>query len=216
VYSFAETIRSWLPWQWRAVVTPWLIISAICALAAPLFLGIHFWAREKPKINWLFYNVGTPITLGARWNEGVAAFVVDGVQFSGANISGHTLHQVDAEITLLRTGKKLPLFVIIDAQWMPTEQIESVPPNAFLTLGGQFRGDGTHWPEYGSEMTPNDFLRDFGAFSVSITIDGDKKTWSFTIDELREQLDRLERAEEERWLQNPLNRPRILRKGTRS
>jgi hypothetical protein len=61
-------------------------------------------------------------------------------------------------------------------------------------------------------MTPDEFLRDFGAFSVSITIDGDKRTWSFTIDELREQIERQKRQLEDQWLANPLNRPQVGRK----
>jgi hypothetical protein len=98
---------------------------------------------------------------------------------------------------------------------MPADQIESVPPKAILSLGGQFRGDGLHWPEFPTRMRPSDFLREFGAFSVSINIDGDKKTWSFTMDELRDQVDRQVREQEDHWLANPMNRPQIPRKGSR-
>jgi len=62
-------------------------------------------------------------------------------------------------------------------------------------------------------MTPDEFLRDFGAFTYSITIDGDTKVWSFTVDELRRQFDRQIRDHEEAYLQNPRNRPQPLRKG---
>ncbi|MGZ5872954.1 MAG: hypothetical protein ACXWKP_12680, partial [Bradyrhizobium sp.] len=57
-------------------------------------------------------------------------------------------------------------------------QIEPLEPNAFVELGGSFRGDGLHWPDYPGELTPDQFLRDFGGFTYSITIDGDKRTWS--------------------------------------
>jgi len=59
-----------------------------------------------------------------------------------------------------------------------------------LEIGSGFRPDGLHWPEFPQQMTPDEFLRDFGAFTYSITIDGDTKVWSFTVDELRRQFDR--------------------------
>jgi hypothetical protein len=91
-------------------------------------------------------------------------------------------------------------------------QIEPVEPNAFVEPGGSFRGDGLHWPDYPGELTPDQFLRDFGGFTYSITIDGDKRTWSSTIDELRRQIERKKRGVEEDWRKDPLNRPQVMRK----
>jgi len=215
LFGFAEVVRSWLPWQWRPSVTPWLILSGSCFILCLVFVVVHVLAREKPIVDWQFYKTGTPLSIGMQWNEGIATSYVEGIQLGGENISGHALHQIDGEVTLLRTGQKLPLFAIIQAQWMPADQIESVPPKAILSLGGQFRGDGLHWPEFPTRMRPSDFLREFGAFSVSINIDGDKKTWSFTMDELRDQVDRQVREQEDHWLANPMNRAQIPRKGSR-
>ena len=61
-------------------------------------------------------------------------------------------------------------------------------------------------------MTSDQFLRDFGAFVLTINIDGDKKTWSFTIDDVRDQFERQKREAEEQYLKNPMNRPQLKRK----
>jgi hypothetical protein len=212
IFGLAELVRSWLPWQWRPFVSPWLILSGLFLVIAIFFVALHFVLREKPKISWEFEKEGTPISLEATWNEGNHVFLVGGLGFGGENISGHALHQVDGEITLLRDRRTLPVFVAIEGRWMAVDQIESAPSRSVLSLGGQFRGDGLHWSEFPSRMTPDEFLRDFGAFSVSITIDGDKRTWSFTIDELREQIERQKRQLEDQWLANPLNRPQVGRK----
>jgi hypothetical protein len=212
VFGFADVVRSWLPWQWRPAVSSWLIWSFFLFALSVVSLALHFALREKPKLDWVFERTGLPVTLGWRMNAGVRTYVVQGLQLGGQNISGHKLHQFDAEIVLHRDQRKLPVFIAAEGAWWPLDQIEPVLPNAFMELGGSFRGDGLHWPEYPGELTPDQFLRDFGGFTYSITIDGDKRTWSFAIDELRRQIEQKMREVEEEWLKDPLNRPQVTRK----
>ncbi|RTL48619.1 MAG: hypothetical protein EKK40_17220 [Bradyrhizobiaceae bacterium] len=115
-------------------------------------------------------------------------------------------------MTLLRDKKTLPVFVAINGAWSPLADIGSVPSRAILNLGVQFRNDGVHLEDFTKRMTPDEFLREFGGFTYTVTIDGDTKTWSFTIDDLRKQLnEQMKRANEER-LQDPLNRPQVKRR----
>jgi hypothetical protein len=213
IFGFADVVRSWLPWPWRPLVSPWLVLCGMSAVAALIFLALHFGLREKPKIDWRFEKTGYPVRLG--WSQpadGPRTYNVESVDFSGENISGHTLHQFDGEIILVRDRRRLPLLVVADSAWIPISELDSVPPKAIFFSGGQFRSDGVHWTEFSKALTPDEFLRDFGGFEVSITIDGDKKTWSFTLDELREQFEAQKRDAEEQWLKNPMNRPQVKRK----
>jgi hypothetical protein len=211
--GIADFARSALPWQYRSSASNWAVFAVIFGISACIFGLLYFWFREKPKIDWNFERTGYPVFLsGSVDKEGIATFHVDGLQFGGENISGHALHQIDGGITLSRTKKDLPLFVIIDGAWAPLSELESVPPRAILLVGFSFRSDGVHLPEFPLRMSPDQFLRDFGAFTLDVTIDGDKKTWSFTVDDLREQFEKQKRDREEELLKDPMRRPQLKKK----
>lgn len=210
ILGVAEVVRSWLPWQWRPFVSQSLIWSGFFLIAAIICLGLHFALRTKPKIDWTFERTGYVVQIGTTFVNGQFTKRVEGISAQGENVSGHALHQVDGKITLHRDQRELPLFAIINAAWAALADIEAVPPKAILSLGGQFRGDGVHWQEYPGTMTMDQFLRDFGGFTLSIVIDGERRTWSFSQDELREQIQRQADAIEVDWLSNPMNRPQVL------
>lgn len=187
-----------------------MVFGTILLALAILFFIMHFLTRETPKISWTFEKTGYPVRLSSsRDTSGNATYYVDGVEFGGENISGHTLHQIDAEIKLLRDNQRVPTFVVINSAWHNLSELGSVPPKAMLFLGLGFRSDGVHAPSFSQRMTPEQFLRDFGGFTFSTTIDGDKKSWTFTIEELRQQFEAQERESEDQWFKNPMNRPQV-------
>jgi len=113
--SIADFARSVLPWQYRAAASNWAVFAVIFVLLAAVFGMLHFLLREKAKIDWNFERTGYPVRLGWSQNaDGVRTYRIDAIELGGENISGHTLHQVDADITLARDKKVLPLFVIIN------------------------------------------------------------------------------------------------------
>jgi hypothetical protein len=178
------------------------------------FLALHFYSREKPKVDWLFLNAGHPLAIGwQRTIAGVVMYKIGGVQFTGENISGHPFHQVYGQITLHRDDRHLPLFILADGSMVPTDNVDTIPARAFLTLGAIFRAahaDEVYWPGFEREITPEEFLQNFGGFSVEIFIDGARQSWSFSIDHLRESIEAYGKAEEERFIAN--NRPTVHRK----
>jgi hypothetical protein len=210
VDAVADFARSGLPWNYRQAASNWMVFGVILLLLAILFFAIHFFTQEKPKISWNFENTGYPVRLS--WSRDATrnvTYYVDGVEFGGENVSGHTLHQIDAEIKLLRDNQRVPTFVVINGAWHNLNELGSVPPRAMLFLGLGFRSDGLHLPSFSQKMTPDQFLRDFGGFTFSTTIDGDQKSWSFTIEELRRQFEAQERESEDQWFKNPINRPQV-------
>ena len=62
-----------------------------------------------------------------------------------------------------------------------------------MYVGFGFRPDGVRLAEFPQRMTPDQFLRDFGSFIFSVTIDGKKQSWSFTMDNLRDQFEKQKR-----------------------
>jgi hypothetical protein len=213
VDSVADFVRSALPWQYRSLASNWAVFAVVFAVAAIVLGLIHLLQREKPKIDWNFVNSGYPVRLSwSQTGDGIRTYHVDGIDLGGENISGHTLHQIDGEITLTRDKKTLPLFVVINGAWAPMAELDGVPSRALMYVGFGFRSDGVHHDEFSKRMTPDQFLRDFGSFTFSITIDGDKKLWSFTIDELRNQFEKQKRDAEEEYLKNPMNRPQLKKK----
>lgn len=206
--GLADFIKSELPWRWQATVSNWLIWSALLFAASLVLLAIHYGSRERPKVDWEFLKTGNPLAHGnARFADGTVKYYVNAVFVSGENVSGHPLHQVDGEITLHRDSRKLPLFVVADGATVATDQIDVVPPRAFLSLGGLFRNDLPHWPGFDKQLSPEQFLAEFGGFTLEISLDGKRKSWSFSIDQLRETIDDFKRKDEEQWLTNILNRP---------
>jgi hypothetical protein len=211
LWGLSDAIRSRLPWQWQPLVTDWLVWSIILLVASLVFFALHFYNREKPKVDWLFLKTGHPLALGwSRTGAGVATYKIGGVQFTGENISGHPFHQVYGEITLHRDNRKLPLLILAEGGMVPTEDVDTVPPRALLTLGAIFRADTSHWDGFEREMTPEEFLQNFGGFTVEIFIDGARQSWSFSIDQLREAIEAYKRAEDDRWIAG--NRPQVYRK----
>jgi hypothetical protein len=77
------------------------------------------------------------------------------------------------------------------------DDVDTIPPLAILAVGGEFRSDLPHWPEFDHPMSPEGFLKSFGGFTVEISIDGVKQKWTFTIDQLREAIDVTKKATEE-------------------
>lgn len=211
--GLADFIKAGLPWRWQVVVSNWLIWSIIFFAASLVLLAMHYGSREKPKVAWDFLRTGNPLSIGGeRSAEGVSKYYVVGIGLSGENVSGHALHQVDGEITLHRDNRKLPLFVMAAGGIVASNEIDGVPPRAILTLGGQFRNDTPHWPSFEKQMTPEQFLTEFGGFTVDISLDGKRQSWSFTIDYLRETIDEFKREEEERWVTNLMNRPIVKKR----
>jgi hypothetical protein len=208
-----DVVRSWLPWQWRPSISNWLVWSAISFAVALLCLLCHFLFREKQRVDWFFLKgTGVPIAIGwERSRDGTPTYRIEGVQLNGINVSGHAL-QVHGEITLDRDQRKLPLFIVAEGQWVATDDVESVPPEAIFNLGASFRGDLTHWPGFEKSITPEQFLQDFGGFTAIIFVDGVKQTWSFSIDQLRRAIESFERFQEDQWLSNPSNRPFVKRR----
>jgi hypothetical protein len=135
----SDTVRSALPLPYRQVASNWLVFSGIFAAAA-ILLGVgHLAFRERPKIAWNFDARGFPMEVGARLPtiDAPWQYYLGGIIISGENVSGHDLHQVDAQIEL-RNGNKLPLYVIASGAFRPLAELEKVPPQAMLQLGAQF------------------------------------------------------------------------------
>ena len=214
LFGFATTIRNMLPWAIRPSISNWLILALMFVLAAVVMVALHFAFKEKPKVEWTMYKTVTPVILGGfRDQSGQFHPRVEGVEIGGINISGHALHQVEGKIVLERSKKELPMFVILDGGWASTDQIDIVPAEASISLGGHFRADGVHWPDFAERLTPDAFLRDFGAFTATITIDGETQTWSFTQDDLRIQLERRQQEIETAWRASPMYpKPSVRRK----
>jgi hypothetical protein len=214
LFGLATTVRNLLPWTIRPSISNWIILALMFILAALVMVALHFVFREKPKIDWSMYKTGSPVNLGGSWDQsGQFHPRIDVVEFGGVNISGHALHQIEGKIVLGRGKKELPMFVILDGAWAWTDQIDIVPPNATITLGGPFQNYGVHWPDFEDRPTPDGFLRDFGAFTAIITIDGETQTWSFTQDDLRIQLEQRQQALEKGYREGPLYpKPTIRRK----
>jgi hypothetical protein len=211
--TVADFVRSALPLEYRHLASNWLIFSCLFALAAVLLAISHFAFRERPKIAWNFSQVGYPVTLGSRLAtvDGPRTYYVDAIQLGGENVSGHDLYQVDGEIEL-RDRRKLPLFVAIDGAWRPLSELDKIPPRAILYIGGQFRPDGLHWDELSSEMQIDRFLKEFGGLTITVSIDGTRWVWSYSVDDLRGLIEAQKRMIEDNWFGNPLNRPQVKRK----
>jgi hypothetical protein len=85
-----DVVRSWLPWQWRPSVSNSLVWSIVFFAAAVVCLLLHILLRDKPKIDWFFLKSGSPLSIGSqRSPDGTVAYLVDGVQLNGVNVSGH-------------------------------------------------------------------------------------------------------------------------------
>ncbi|RTL48620.1 MAG: hypothetical protein EKK40_17225 [Bradyrhizobiaceae bacterium] len=96
IFGFADTVRDFLPWQWRPYFSNSLVWAIILFSVALLLTGIHFLTREKPKIAWTFQTTGFPVILEWQGDGEKLSFFVEGLNLGGENISGHTLNQVDA------------------------------------------------------------------------------------------------------------------------
>jgi hypothetical protein len=207
-----DIVRSWLPWQWRPTVSNSLVWSGAFFVAGFLCFLLHFLLREKPKVDWYFLNGSPPLSISSQRvsADGPAAYFVDGVSLNGLNVSGHAL-QIFGKIRLNRDQRELSLFIIADRQWVATSEVESVPAQAIFNLGSQFRPDTVHWEGFEKPLSPEQFLRDVGDFTAVISIDGVEQTWTFSIDDLRESIERFQRAQDQSWLTN--HRPTVKRKG---
>jgi hypothetical protein len=213
VFGIADSIRLWLPWQWRPFVSNWLVWSAMLALLSAILLLLHFVFKEDRKIDWDFEKSGYPVRAGLSVDNDIRTYPVGSLVFSGENISGHALHQVDASITLMKDGRRIPLQVLFPSggPGSPAD-IEFVPPKAALSLCSLFQPEEPHFPGVTGQITTDEFLRDIGGFTLDISIDGDARRWTFTVDDLREQFERQIRANENAWLESPLNRPVVKRR----
>ena len=213
--AVADFVRSVLPLQYRHLASNWLIFACLFALAAALLAVFHFVFRDPPKIAWNFSKAGYPIALNSRLvtADGPRTYSVDAIQLAGENVSGHDLYQVDGEI-VLRDGRKLPLLVVVDSAWRPLSELDKNPPRAMLFLGAQFRPDGVHWDEFSSEMQIDRFLKEFGGLTITVSIDGTKWAWSYSVDDLRGQIEAQKREIEDGWFANPLNRPQVKGKAS--
>jgi hypothetical protein len=67
-----------------------------------------------------------------------------------------------------------------------------------------------HWQGFEQEMTPEQFLQNFGGFTVEVFIDGARQSWSFSIDGLRETTEKYKKEDEDRWIAG--NRPQVHRR----
>jgi hypothetical protein len=101
------------------------------------------------------------------------------------------------------------MFVVINGAWRPLADLEKVPPRAILSLGAQFRADGFHWEGFVNEMSERQLLKEFGGLTIVVSIDGTKWTWTYTVDELRNQIAANKQETEDNWFKNPMNRPKL-------
>jgi hypothetical protein len=205
VDAVPNIVRSILPWQWRSSVSNWLAWSAIAFVAAILLALAHEVFRERPKIKWDFEDSGFVVRTNQRVSAtGERSYNVTGFYLDGQNISGHTIHQMDGELVLQADGRRLPLFIGGPNGWRRMDELIALPARRQFGLGAEFRPDTEHqWPGFETEMTPDQFLRAFGGFTINITVDGVKHTWRFSIDEIRNQFERLRAIADEKWLSNP-------------
>lgn len=213
IFGLADIVRSWFPLQWRAWLSPWLIWGGVFVTLALICTLVHFVARPRPKIEWLFEKTGVPIIVNDNWGSKGYSPTIVGIFFQGENVSGHDLHQFDGEIILERPVEKLPLYVPAPkGDWGPITDIDRLPSRVLITFGARFAPDVPNWEGFEKPLSPSDFLRDFGAFTLVITVDGERRTWSFSLEELRKQFEAQKREHEERRLTDPAYRPLILMK----
>jgi hypothetical protein len=199
-WGITDLVRSRLPWQWQPYVSNYLIWSGVFLATALLMLCLHFGLREKPKIDWRFHESGNPLGIGSRQITmgGPIEYLVHGIRLEGRNISGHPLHQVFGdEIRHRDDQSKLPLFINTADGIGNTDDVDTIPPLAILAVGSEFRSDTPHWQQFDHWMSPEEFLKSFGGFTVEISIDGVKQKWTFTIDQLREVIDATKKATKE-------------------
>jgi len=164
--------------------------------------------RERPKIEWDFEQTGFVVNPGQRVEAGERSYYLNGIYLNGENISGHSIHQMEGEIILQRDGRRLPLFISGPNGWRRMGDLITLPPRREFTVGADFRADlDLHWPGFANSMTPDQFLTSIGGFTINIIADGEKRTWNFSIDEIRRQLDNRKAAAEETWLSQPMNIP---------
>ncbi|MBP1064841.1 hypothetical protein JOE51_006308 [Bradyrhizobium japonicum] len=212
IFNLADYVRPWLPWTWRVYATSALIWSGILALGSVVALGAHFAVKPKPKVDWQFLKNARPFS--SSWTDSgdgkISNYKIQGLTLAGENISGHALHQVSGEI-LFGDRRKLPLFVVAQGRWTSTDDIEAVPRFAQLVLGGGFEMDGKTWSLDVAPMKPDDFIRSFGGSTVSVTIDGDTESWTFSVEDLRRAVDIQIKEEQEMQLRGP-GRQEVRRK----
>jgi hypothetical protein len=153
-----------------------------------------------------------PIALGARVEGGQLFVNVQAVQIYGQNVSGSPLHQVFGVFKILRTGRTFPLFIVTDSGWANTDEVGEIQPGSTLSLGAQFRADTLHWDEFTEPMTEEQFLQRIGAFEISVSIDDHRSSWSWTIEELRDAIERFRKDQEKQALERRRSLPPAVRK----
>jgi hypothetical protein len=174
IFGLGDVICSWLPWQWRPFVSTWAIWRHFRDLR-PGFSCTAFLSSRGSQNRLGFektgYRVGVGMSVAA---DGQRTFTVHPLLFGGENISGHSLHQVDASITLMRNQRKISLQVEFQ-QGGPGSQgeIEVVPPKALLNLIHRFSDDDPDFLAITSHPTIDRFLQVVGGFTLDITIDGE-------------------------------------------
>jgi hypothetical protein len=203
----------WFVWERKIRMNSALLISVgsigLLVSLGVLYLGITrllagsiVWSFQRDgyavPINWSLERVGVPLE-----------FHVDGFQFNGR--TDRQLYQVDAWVTIDRTGQRLPLYIAAGGQWTPFAKTDGVPEGATFQMGCSMREEEPRCGAFASRMTPERFLAAIGAFTFSFLYDGHNQSWHFSADELQRQFIKQKAAAEQKTKSDPLLQPRVQR-----
>lgn len=155
-----------------------LAIAIGLSVAAAGMWGWYSYIHFRSPIAWGYdgAHFGPNISGSLRRAGAPVEIYVDGFSFGGCNRSEKAIKRIEASITLESSKITFPLYVP-DGQWIPLEDIRAFPPDVPFTIGCQMRNEGPHCGEFVRVMTPEQFLRDVGAFEFTVTLDG--KTWRY-------------------------------------
>jgi hypothetical protein len=171
---------------------------------ARLLAGPIVWSFERDgyavPINWRLERIGAPLQ-----------FYVGAFQFNGQTGADRQLYQVDAWVTIDRTGERLPLYVAAGGQWTPFAETDGVPAGAKFEVGCSMREEAPRCGAFTSEMTPERFLAAIGAFTFTFLYDGHTQTWHFSTEEIERQFIKQKAAAEQDVKSNPMLRPSVQR-----
>jgi hypothetical protein len=167
------------------------------------FAGCAVWyfsGRVTGPIEWAFEQPGA-YGLGLEWSvetpgEMPTRFLVEGLIFRGKNVSDRPIYKMSAYITVDDSNREIPLYMAA-GQWRDLSDIESIPPGANFEIGCQTRPDGLHCVGFPSYLTPEQFMHEIGAFTLTCKYDGVEQKWRFSAEELQRHFDQEKRRAED-------------------
>jgi hypothetical protein len=155
-----------------------IIVGAIILMAC----GALFWPSQD--IAWApdGADYGLEVEGSLESPDKPVRVYIGGLVFNGKNISGRTLYQIDASVTIGRTLQTFPLFIASGGQWVATNRVVSIPPGMKFTIGCQMRDDPVRCGDFLHTMKPDEFLNDVGRFVFHFSYNDRGHDDIFTLD----------------------------------